>query len=120
MASAKVEYESVLYDRIKSLFTGDEITIENIFDLLILAMEQVERFTELSGAVKKKLVLQTVQRLVHDFVVVSIENDLLRLIIDNFLGTLIDTLVQVDGGSMRINLDKKKLARKLLPCCFKN
>lgn len=114
-----VDPATTLYFAVKSRIKEGEITVGNFFDLVVMTMEQVERFRELGGSEKKALVVRVVNQVVEDMVAVNIENDFLRIVVSNFLDQLIETLITVDGGAMHINMDKKKLVRKLMPCCFK-
>jgi hypothetical protein len=112
------KYAKVLYEKVKGKFPSEKVTAGNIFDLMRISMEEAEKFKELEGRAKKELVIRIINEAIKDFVVDEIENESLRLLVDNFMDVLIDTFVDIDFGNLKINEDQKKVIRKLFPCCF--
>lgn len=119
MSDSMEQYAQTLYQKVKAKFPAEKITAGNIFDLIRFSMEEAEKFRELEGRAKKELVMRVIEEAIKDFVVDEIENESLRMLVDNFLDVLIDTIVDIDLGNLKINEDQKKVIRKLFPCCFK-
>jgi hypothetical protein len=119
MADDMEKYSKELYEKVKAKIPNNQVTAGNIFDIIRIAMEEVERFKELPGRAKKELVIRIIYEIVKDLVLDDVENESIKLLLDNFVDIIIDTFVDIDLGHLKINEDQKKVIRKLFPCCFK-
>lgn len=119
MADDMEKYSKDLYEKVKVKIPNNQVTAGNIFDIIRIAMEEVEKFRELAGRSKKELVIRIIYEIVKDYVLDDVENESIKLLLDNFVDIIIDTFVDIDLGHLKINEDQKKVIRKLFPCCFK-
>ncbi|MEX0598275.1 MAG: hypothetical protein WD512_17440 [Candidatus Paceibacterota bacterium] len=119
MADDMEQYSKQLYEKVKAKIPNNQVTAGNIFDLIRISMEEVEKFKELAGRSKKELVIRILHEIVKDYVLDDVENETIKILLDNFVDIIIDTFVDIDMGHLKINEDQKKVIRKLFPCCFK-
>lgn len=109
-----------LYDDVKKIFPDEELTLTNMFPFVRLAMETAEKFENLPGKDKKKLVIRAAQKALEDYVLK--DQDELKFFVDVMLDMTIDQLVDIDLGHLAINEDKKhkiKTFFKKIFCCSK-
>lgn len=106
------KYVDGLYN---TLSKGDSpVTKENITTIVINLMQLVEKYPDLTGEQKKKLVIHVVKKFIKDKTD-NEEEEVLLTFVDIFLPTLIDTLVSVDKKEIVIKL--KKTFSSCFPCC---
>lgn len=114
-------YAEELYDRVKARFPIDGLNKANIFELIRLSMEEVDKFSELAGRQKKELVIRIAHEALKDAVLDDADNLALNLLVDNFVDIIIDNFCDIDLGNLGINEDQKHKIRaffkKCLPCC---
>lgn len=105
------KYVDGLYN---TLSKGDSlVTKENITTIVINLMQLVEKYPDLTGEQKKKLVIHVVKNFIKDKTD-NEEEEVLLTFVDIFLPTLIDTLVSVDKKKIVIKL--KKTFSSCFPC----
>lgn len=125
MAAMDMEkYAEELYQKVKDNFPDDKIDTVNVFMLIRIAMEEVERFKELEGRQKKELVIRIIHEAVEDYVLDDVENENIHMLVDNFVDVIVDNFCDIDLGNLGINEEKKKkimsFLKKIVPCCFKS
>ena len=115
------KYAEQLYDDVKKHFNCDTLTAANTFELMRIAMELVDTYKGLEGKQKKELVIRVLHNAFDDYVVDEIENEAVRILIDNLADIVIDNFVDIDLGHLSINHpDCQARLKKFLPCCFKD
>lgn len=85
-------------------FNYQEMSIGDIPTIVIEVMQVVETIKGKTGAEKKQLVIDVVTRLVDDSDIAGNS----EIYILPMIPTLIDKLVEVDNGKLRINIGVKK------------
>lgn len=106
------KYVDGLYN---TLSKGDSpVTKENITTIVINLMQLVEKYPDLTGKQKKKLVIHVVKKFIEDKTD-NEEEEVLLTFVDIFLPALIDTLVLVDKKEIVIKL--KKTFSSCFYCC---
>ena len=114
------KYAEQLYNDVKQQFDSETLTAANTLELMRIAMEVVDTYTNLEGKQKKELVLRVVHQAFDEYVVDEIENEAVKVLVDNIADLLIDHFVDIDLGHLNINHpDCKKRLSRFLPCCFK-
>lgn len=103
----------VLISYITTGFTRQygQITVDNIFDLIVHAMEEVEKFGHKTGQEKKQIVIDIVNE-----AVLNSNNSDLMVFTSTFLDGTIDNLVSASKKKIKINIAKGILSR-LISCC---
>jgi len=112
------KYAETLYDRVKDKFPDDKLTVINVFDLIRISMEEVEKFRVLEGRQKKELVVRIVHEAIKDYVIDDLESESLKMLVDKFVDVIIDQFCDINLGHLHINENQKKTLRKIFPCCF--
>jgi hypothetical protein len=92
--------------KILTEFENTEISPLNIMDILLKLMKKAEVISNLKGEDKKRLVLEAVEFLLKKS---NLEETFLK-----FLPNLIDSIISVEKGEIKI---KENISKKLL-CCF--
>ena len=114
------KYAENLYKAVKAKFPGNKVNSSNVFDLVRLSMEEVEKFRSLQGRQKKELVVRIIHEALKDYVIDDMESESLNFLVDNFIDLIIDQFCDINLGHLKINDDQKKTLRKIFPCCFPN
>lgn len=113
-------YATKLYNEVKLQFTSDTLTVANTMVLMRVAMEVADTYKEISGKQKKELVLRVLHQAFEDYVVDEIQNEAVKMLIDNLADIMIDNFVDIDLGNLNINhVTIKEKLLKFCPCCFK-
>jgi hypothetical protein len=104
-----------LYNNMKSIMGGSEITTGNITGILLSLMQIVEKYENISGEQKKAIILSTLFKFLDDS---SLEDDdkiQLKILVQTTLPSVIDAFVSLDKSKMVIKL-KKGCGNILLSC----
>lgn len=117
------QYAENLYNTVKENFPDEKIDAVNVFNLIRLAMEEVEKFKELEGRQKKELVIRIVHEAIEDYVLDEVENQNIHILVDHFVDVIVDNFCDIDLGNLHINEENKKkfkaFLKKIFPCFFK-
>ena len=103
--SPATELTIVVDDLIKQIthtLPTEGITPGNVAQLVLQLMQLVERVPSLSGAQKKQIVIQVVNRLLQQFNVSSEVQSLISMTVP----PLIDAFIQVDKKQVMISIEK--------------
>lgn len=89
-----------VYDAIKGLIVGQQLTVQQITIMVPLAMQTLSSITTMNGQQKKVLVIQVFQYLVAEMAFSTPDQKALaQNFIDNGIGTLIDTVYNASQGT---------------------
>lgn len=91
---------NVVYDKLRGLITHKQITIANIVGIVTLAMQLVQQFAGVEGADKKKIVINVITRLVHEFPMSEADKAAVEAIVATTLDKTIDFVVAVANGDI--------------------
>ena len=97
------EFEAIVKN-IRS--TYNELTVQNLMNVVIMCMVTLEKYKNLDGQQKKQTVIDILIFIVDQ----THKNDEFDVIIKALIPTVIDTVIEADKGKLRI---KKKFL-----CCF--
>lgn len=103
-----------LYQQISTVIGDKKVTSSSIVNILLSAMQIVEKCKKISGEEKKSLVLKILKMVIDDTVDDQIEASNLKLLVDTTLPVVIDTLVSVDKKELHIKI--QKCFKKLFSC----
>lgn len=108
--------KTAIQNTIKNGFGDSDLKILVWMNLLSILMESVEKFTNASGPLKKRIVLEICLVAVEQSELTDENKYLFKTLINKLLPELIDMVVLV---SNKINLDKSKCGRvfKRMFCC---
>lgn len=91
-----------LFDQITHTLPTEGITPGNVAQLVLHLMQLVERVPSLSGAQKKQIVIQVINRLLRQFNVAPEVQSLISMTVP----PLIDAFIQVDKKQVMISIEK--------------
>ena len=103
LAMEEKEFEAIVKN-IRS--TYNELTVQNLMNVVIMCMVTLEKYKNLDGQQKKQTVIDILIFIVDQ----THKNDEFDVIIKALIPTVIDTVIEADKGKLRI---KKKFL-----CCF--
>lgn len=103
LAIEEKEFEAIVKN-IRS--TYNELTVQNLMNVVIMCMVTLEKYKNLDGQQKKQTVIDILIFIVDQ----THKNDEFDVIIKALIPTVIDTVIEADKGKLRI---KKKFL-----CCF--
>ena len=86
--------------------THNNVSLENIMDVIVKTIVMVDKYKNLSGQQKKQTVINVLIFIVDE----TDKNDEFDNIIKSMIPTVIDTVVDASKGRLRI--------KKSLLCCF--
>lgn len=116
MANDLLNTLNEVYKYVKSIY-GDNITSTNIITITSLLIQIVEKYKTLTGNQKKILVINTIKKLVNDAKINDDDKQILNLIIENTLPTVIDGFIDAINGDLKFDKDKSKSILKKIFCC---
>ena len=99
-------YASKIYNNLKNIIEGKDITRTNVISTVLQLMSMVETYKELSGLQKKGIVIDSLHNLVNEQITdISEKNDLI-LLIDLTIPHVIDNFINIDRKKLRIKMQK--------------
>lgn len=101
-----------IFEANRDIAQSDNFTIEQIYPLLVKLMEEVEKYTYLTGDQKKTVVLLVISRIID---ILPVDDNVKSLLRNIPMGTVIDLIVSAARSEFALQT-KKKLFSKL-PCC---
>jgi len=104
-------------EELHNIIKDDGLTVSSISSVLIKLMMFVERYKNLKGKDKKMLVLYVLKRIINE----SGDSDLISFV-DLLLPTLIDNMISLDKGKLKINKSTviKALEKVCIVCLAKH
>ncbi len=106
---------SRLYDEIEAMIDGKKIDATSIISVATLLMKTVEKYTDVNGIQKKEIVLAVLRKIVEEKVDDQDEKKNILFLIETTVPPVIDALVSVDKGQLKIKIQKG--CKSLFPCC---
>ena len=95
----------------------EDFSINNLMSILPQLMRHVKKYKSLSGIEKRAMVISMLKHII-DITDGPGNDDLWDPILKRLVPSIIDTLVEVDKGKLRINR-KNSFMRKLLGCIIR-
>ena len=95
-----------LYEAVKEIVSEETLTVENIVTVVVQVMTLVEKYPNMKGAEKKNLVLHTLKLFAENEITEEETRNQVSLLLDFTVPILIDTLVEVDRGEVKIRIPK--------------
>ena len=95
-----------LYNQLNNLLHGQKLTSSNIVTITLHLMQFVEKYPNIKGSQRKKIVIQVLKQFVADKVDDPTEEENILLIIQMTIPSLIDTIISVDKGEIAIKTKK--------------
>ena len=94
------------------------ITLQNVIEVAVSAMEIVDDFDDLKGAAKKQLVLNVLDLAIEKYVVDSDLVDNLKTTIESVVSMSIDKIIDASLNKLKVNAVKvaDNLLTKCIPC----
>jgi hypothetical protein len=106
---------NTLYNNLKDIIGNGKISVANITSITINLMQIVDKYKNVKGLEKKKIVLDVLNRIVDDTIDDKAEEQQLKLLLAISVPVLIDTFIAIDKGELAIKT--KKAVIKLFTCC---
>lgn len=103
-----------LYSIIKRISINDKITKTNVIDICIKLMQLVEKYPNIKGEEKKRIVITVLKQFITDTLIIE-EQLALLLFIEQILPSIIDTLISIDKKELTIKI--RKGFKSLFTCC---
>lgn len=109
---------NIVYDELRALVINKQITVANIISIVTLAMQLVQQFAGVSGANKKKIVVNVINRIVGEFPMSDADRAAVQAIVATTLDQTIDFIVGVANGDIDlIGMVEDGVARCKTMCC---
>lgn len=89
-----------IYNSLQEMIDVKDFTTGNVLDIAFTLMQTIEKVRYLSGEEKKSVILHVLKQYNHD------ENgneEGINFLIDNILGSVIDTIIALDKGILSIH-----------------
>ena len=99
-----------LYDSLKDIVNGSDITTDSIVDITINLMQIVEKYPKIKGFQKKSLVLHVLKKFINEHLDGK-NSELILSFVNIILPSIIDSIIAVDGKKIVIH------ARSLFKFC---
>jgi len=96
----------------------EDMSIENIMTILPELIKHVQKYKQLNGPQKKKMIVSMLKHLV-DITDGPGNDELWDPIIKRLIPSIIDVLVKVDKGKLKLNTSPCKWGVGLFKCCRK-
>lgn len=93
-----------LFESAKNLISGDNLTISNVITLATSLMKSVEKYSDLTGADKKSIVIMVIGRVAEELPQ-GTSKDMFNTAIP-VLPDIIDTIISIDKGDIKIKAKK--------------
>lgn len=94
----------------------EDFKIDNVMEVLPKIIKHVQRYRNLTGPEKKNMIIAMLKHLV-DITDGPGDDDLWDPIIKRLIPSMVDTLVQVDKGKLKLNTKKGGLFGLFKCCC---
>lgn len=111
-------YAQSLYIKVRDLFGNKILNVNNVFDFIRISMEEAEKMTELTGRMKKELVIKVFNFSIENLCNDEIDKQNLRILSNNFIDNIINHFCDIDLHHLKINEDKKHRIRAFLKSCY--
>ena len=85
---------------------GGNLTLENMFGVLVNLMQVVEHYKEIKGIQKKQLILLVLNKYINQHIVLEGDALLLKNLVQKSLPMVIDTIVSIDKKELAIKIKK--------------
>lgn len=96
----------------------EEMNIENVMKILPQLIKHVQKYKQLTGQQKKNMIISMLKHIV-DVTDGPGNDELWDPIIKRLIPSIIDTLVEIDKGKLRLNTKPCKWGLGLFSCCRK-
>ena len=106
---------SRLYDEIESMIDGKKIDAASIISIATLLMMTVEKYSDVKGIQKKEIVLAVLRKVVEEKIDDADERSSVLFLIEQTVPPVIDALVAVDKGQLKIKIQKG--CKSIFSCC---
>jgi len=106
---------SRLYDEIETLIEGKKIDAGSIISIATLLMKTVEKYSDVNGIQKKEIVLAVLRKIVQEKISDPDERANVLFLVEQTVPPVIDALVAVDKGQLKIKIQKG--CKSLFSCC---
>lgn len=101
-------YISNVYNAIKAKVLNNQVKITSYTDIILLGMQEVEKFTELSGTDKSTVLLTVLQLIINNNLLpLNILVTLNILIKSQICQPIIDTIVSACNGDIKLKDENK-------------
>lgn len=107
---------SEIYDNLRTIVVDKKVTYGNILILTTQCMELVEKYVELSGLEKHKIVVEVVKRLVTETKLSEAELENINQVVENLVPVAINLIIAASKGKFALNLINK-VKKKSKLCC---
>lgn len=113
-------YISNVYNAIKAKVSDNQVKITNYTDIILLGMQEVEKFKELSGADKSTILLIVLQLIINNNLLpLNILVTLNIIIKSQICQPIIDTIVSACNGDIKLKDEAEaKEAKEANLGCF--
>lgn len=98
--------------------TVEDMSIENVMKILPEIIKHVQKYKQLNGQQKKKMIISMLRHIV-DITDGPGDDELWDPIIKRLIPSIIDTLVKVDKGKLKLNTNPCRWGLGLFSCCRK-
>ena len=109
------EQVSRLYDEIETMIYGKKIDAASIISIATLLMKTVEKYSDVKGIQKKEIVLAVLRKVVEEKINDADERSSVLFLIEHTVPPVIDALVAVDKGQLKIKIQKG--CKSIFSCC---
>ena len=106
---------SRLYDEIETMINGKKIDAASIISIATLLMKTVEKYSDVKGIQKKEIVLAVLRKVVEEKIDDADERSSVLFLIEQTVPPVIDALVAVDKGQLKIKIQKG--CKSIFSCC---
>ena len=108
-------YET-LYNQLIKIYNDRVINRENIVSIIVVMMQIIEDYKNLSGYEKKQTIINVLLNYVENTVSDRVEKAQILSFIKFTVPSLIDTIISVDKKELEIKT--KNCFKKFFSCCF--
>jgi hypothetical protein len=91
---------NTVYDELRAMITHKQVTPEGIIGIATLAMQLVQQFAGVSGADKKKIVINVVTKLIDEIPMGDGPKAALKMVLNTTLDKTIDLIIGVASGEI--------------------
>jgi hypothetical protein len=106
MEQQNLNFTNILVDEMIKILDGKKLTTTNMTLIVFSLMQAMERCKTVSGLEKKLIVINALNKFIETNVNDEVESQQLQMIVTLTVPTLIDTLVSVDSGELRLRMKK--------------
>lgn len=99
-----INFSNILVDEMIKILDGKKLTSANITLIVFSLMQSMERCKTVSGLEKKAIVINALNKFIQAHVNDETESQQLQMIVTLTVPTLIDTLVSVDSGELKLRM----------------